>query len=131
MYLKVHFRISIVGKQDEMPLQFRGRGGESSSSPKYTPRMLKYACILVFLHAYSWIRNRCPPAQATKCVWKMRTKKSLLQAFPHPSYSFLTNHIIIYWSSYSRMDQVKLFKGCLPQISLGPFLNTLTHIIII
>ena len=29
---------------------------------------------------------------------------------------------------YSRMDQVKLFKGCLPQILIGPFLNTLTHI---
>ena len=24
------------------------------------------------------------------------------------------------------MDQVKFFKGCLPQIFLGPFLNTLT-----
>ena len=28
-------------------------------------------------------------------------------------------------TKYSRMDQVKLFKGCLPQILLGPFLNTL------
>ena len=27
----------------------------------------------------------------------------------------------------SRMDQVKFFKGCLPQILLGPFLNTLSH----
>ena len=26
------------------------------------------------------------------------------------------------------MDKVKFFKGCLPQISLGPFLNTLSHI---
>ena len=26
----------------------------------------------------------------------------------------------------SRMGQVKVFKGCLPQILLGPFLNTLT-----
>ena len=26
------------------------------------------------------------------------------------------------------MDQVKFFKGCLPQILLGPFLNTLSHI---
>ena len=25
------------------------------------------------------------------------------------------------------MDQVKFFKGCLPQILLGPFLNTLSH----
>ena len=28
-------------------------------------------------------------------------------------------------SQYSRMDQVKFFKGCRPQILLGPFLNTL------
>ena len=26
------------------------------------------------------------------------------------------------------MDQVKFFKACLPQILLGPFLNTLSHI---
>ena len=26
------------------------------------------------------------------------------------------------------MDQVKFFKGCLLQILLGPFLNTLSHI---
>ena len=25
------------------------------------------------------------------------------------------------------MDEVKLFKGSLPQIILGPFLNTLPH----
>ena len=31
---------------------------------------------------------------------------------------------------YSRMDRVKffkLFKGCLPQILQGPFLNTLSY----
>ena len=31
-----------------------------------------------------------------------------------------------YGSRYSRMDRVKFFKGCLPQILVGPFLNTLT-----
>ena len=31
---------------------------------------------------------------------------------------------------YSRMDQVKVFKGCLPQILLGPFLNTVTQLIL-
>ena len=31
-------------------------------------------------------------------------------------------------TKYSRMDQVKFFKGCLPQILLGPFLNTLSHL---
>ena len=28
----------------------------------------------------------------------------------------------------SRPYQFKFFKGCLPQISLGPFLNTLSHL---
>ena len=31
-------------------------------------------------------------------------------------------------AKYSRMDEVKFFKGCLPQLLLGPFLNTLSHI---
>ena len=37
---------------------------------------------------------------------------------------------IEYGTKYSRMDQVKLFKGYLPQILFGPFLNTLSHIIV-
>ena len=32
----------------------------------------------------------------------------------------------IYGTKYSRMDQIKFV--CLPQISLGPFLNTLSNI---
>ena len=32
------------------------------------------------------------------------------------------------WDNYSRMDQVKSLKGCLPQILLGLFLNTLSQI---
>ena len=32
-----------------------------------------------------------------------------------------------YRTKYYRKDQFKFFKGCLPQILLGPFLNTLTH----
>ena len=27
------------------------------------------------------------------------------------------------------MDQVKFFKGCLPQTLLGPFLHTLSHML--
>ena len=27
-----------------------------------------------------------------------------------------------------RIDQVKFFKGCLPHIVFGPFLNTLSHL---
>ena len=33
-----------------------------------------------------------------------------------------------YGTKYSRIDQVKFFKGCLPQFLLGPFLNTLSRI---
>ena len=31
-------------------------------------------------------------------------------------------------SKYSRVDQIKYFKGCLQQILLGPLLNTLSQI---
>ena len=37
-------------------------------------------------------------------------------------------HIDMCGTKYSRMDQAKFFKGCLPQILLDPFLNTLTHV---
>ena len=33
------------------------------------------------------------------------------------------------WDKYSRMGQVKLFKGCLPQILRCPFLNTLSQMV--
>ena len=33
-----------------------------------------------------------------------------------------------YGAKYSRIDQVKFIKGRLPQILLGPFLNTLSYI---
>ena len=35
----------------------------------------------------------------------------------------------VFGTKYSRMDQVKFFKGCLSQISLSPFLNTLPHLL--
>ena len=34
----------------------------------------------------------------------------------------------LFGTRYSRMDQPKFFKGCFPQILLGPFLNTLFHL---
>ena len=33
-------------------------------------------------------------------------------------------------TKFSRMEQVKFFKGCRPQILVGPFLNTLAQIIL-
>ena len=35
----------------------------------------------------------------------------------------------LFGTKYSRMDQAKLFKSCFPQILLGPFLNTLFHLL--
>ena len=34
------------------------------------------------------------------------------------------------WTNYSRMDQVQFFKGCLPQILVGLFLNTFSQMIL-
>ena len=36
-------------------------------------------------------------------------------------------YVVVYGTKYSGMDQVKCFKGCLSQILLGPFLNTLSY----
>ena len=53
-------------------------------------------------------------------------------------HSFLTAPWTMYWyevlymgTKYLRMDQVKFFKGRLPQILLGSFLNTLSHIVLL
>ena len=34
----------------------------------------------------------------------------------------------LFVAMYSRLDQVKSFKSCLPHILLGPLLNTLSHL---
>ena len=39
-------------------------------------------------------------------------------------------HLELFGTKYSIMDQVTFFKGCLPQILLGPFLNTLSHLLL-
>ena len=94
--------------------------------------------------------------RSISCKFSLRIWNNLLI---HPSGflkikfgSFIRNKVIKYVSRYSRMDRVKFvedslfeegmmvslnrpyhfkfFKGCLPQILLGPFLNTLTHILI-
>ena len=72
----------------------------------------------------------------------LKTSQVSLPTFKY----FLANMIIIWWQNsfelihknmnksvafgrkYSRMDQVKCFKGCLPQISLSPFLNIFSHL---
>ena len=52
------------------------------------------------------------------------------QAITYPPEPGRKLNIHIYGTKYSRMDQVKIFNSCLPQILLGPFLNTLSHIYI-
>ena len=42
--------------------------------------------------------------------------------------SVLTTPTTANKSKYSRVDQVKFFKGCLPQILFGSLLNTLSQI---
>ena len=40
---------------------------------------------------------------------------------------FVEDNLYKILSDMSRPYQFKFFKSCLPQISLGPFLNTLTY----
>ena len=44
---------------------------------------------------------------------------------------FLSFSLKTFVKKYSKMDQVKVFKGRLPQILLGPFLNTLSYLKVI
>ena len=44
-------------------------------------------------------------------------------------YTMLFIYYLIFGTKYSRMDQVKFFKGYLPQILLGLFLDTLSHLL--
>ena len=67
-------------------------------------------------------------------AYKMLTCKFLFNLFTPTGKQILNSEqnseVIfkeVYGAKSSRMDQVKFFKGCLPQISLGPFLNTLSH----
>ena len=59
--------------------------------------------------------------------------KQLAKHFFTPFHNALKNcdfALTTFWSRNSRMDQVKFFKGCLPQILRGPFLNNLTHLLL-
>ena len=40
---------------------------------------------------------------------------------------YCLHEVCIFGTKYSKMDQVKFFKGCLPQILLVPFLDTLSQ----
>ena len=39
-----------------------------------------------------------------------------------------TKIIEVIWSAYRQTMALQIFKGCLPQVLLGPFLNTLPQI---
>ena len=39
----------------------------------------------------------------------------------------LTGYVGVYGTKYARMDQVKSFNGCLPQLLFGLFFKTLPH----
>ena len=40
------------------------------------------------------------------------------------------NSVLTIETKYSRMDQVTLFKGCLPQILLVPFLHDISQLLL-
>ena len=58
----------------------------------------------------------------TNCDEKISWKNLSLTSFHQVSNGLLE-------PKYSRIDQVKFFEGCLPKILLGPFLNTLCHLL--
>ena len=64
----------------------------------------------------------------TRCHW-LKFVKSLLFCFRDILNVILVVSYVYHMSiSWGRLYHFKYFKGCLPQILLGPFLNILTHL---
>ena len=71
-------------------------------------------------------------------LWKTTIKKFDVYGLPKPKIMWSNenyeNYMVLYRILYGDMlclgrpYHIKFFKGCLPQILLDPFLNTLTHI---
>ena len=93
-------------------------------------------CERSVFHAIAWLEQPCTWCfvihikavliQVSKCYIIMFFG---LSAWFHQVCDSLT--IETFGTKWSRMDQVKFFKGCLSQILLGPFLNTMFHVLII
>ena len=61
-------------------------------------------------------------------IWPIRV---LLQFFAIRFWNYTFYDIsVLFGAKYSRVDQVKFFKGYLQQILLGPLLNTLSHFLL-
>ena len=45
-----------------------------------------------------------------------------------PKFPYTVNTMTYHFTCLSRLYHFKFFKGCLPQILFGPFLNTLSHL---
>ena len=66
------------------------------------------------LHSIKWnqplLLEKIKPLLAMRTLFKRKDASSFLHTF--------LNNIFLNGSKYSRMDQEKFFKGCLPQIYL-------------
>ena len=77
------------------------------------------------LLTYKALENRIiAPEKAINIVNGHRLKNEVNRIIHQLNMFFLSSN----GTKYSRMEQVKFFKGSPPQISLGSFLNTLTQI---
>ena len=61
---------------------------------------------------------------------KVISEQVLLEDFPHP-YICQRKHLFVATCIWVRPYHFNFFKGCLSQILLRPFLNTLTHISVV
>ena len=57
-----------------------------------------------------------------------RTTKDVTQAYYQSTITFLSVWLNFIWGKGFKNGPNKTFKGCLSQILLGPFVNTLSHI---
>ena len=83
----------------------------------------------------NFIFVQCPQQKNTtsdppdKDMFTVFVNKSEQRNQKSSSVFIIIEFLQFFGTKYSRMNQVKLYKGCLPQTLPGPFLNTLTYLL--
>ena len=98
------------------------------------PQVMIWNSKLQILFEEKHMREKCPNTGFflvrifPRSDWIRRDAKKL-RIWHFPRTESLSVKHGAFGTKYSRMDQVKFFKGCLSQVSLSPFLNTLPHLL--
>ena len=92
------------------------------------PKLIREKCEFSIFH-FCKFKRRCRYSVfliSSSLFWM---QKGLALVIKKLIWNNLLRKVLYYGAKYSRMDQVKFFKGCFPQILIGLFLNTLSYIL--